>query len=563
MSSGRLYVARMIDTDQGGGAEQPIALTLSDLLQLPVLAGAKILAGRQGLFRVVLRFNVLDSPDADAVARPHELLLTTGYPFKSEPGFLPELIRKLDEAGVSGLAVQVGPHLAEMPEEAIAVADRRDFPLVQLPSDKSFDDILHGAFQALLNYQERRLSHSEQVRQSLMQIVLRGDGIDQIADELAKLVDAPVAVLRQDGRILGSSRLGELDLKLGSEPRLEVVDERTVRVPSGQLPAQVVIVSAGARLHGYVAAFVPVADPLNVEALESAALAAALEITKRLELQAVEDKYRSDLMHDLVTHVDDPEDALRRAGGFGWELERRLIAIVVRVDERLEPASGGLSRQPALAGALKHSVLHRDPGAAVAQFGNEVVVLTEAFEGDTGRVQATRFLQRIIKEVSTVVGCTVSAGQSRPVDHVSSIRRAYAQASDALVIGREIHGPGTVQHFADLGAYRILWQVGDPAELAQFATEMLGPLLDGGLKNEGLLETLDVLLSANGNIAEAARTLDLHYNTVRRRIERLESILGPVTTDRRTKMNVELALLAHLMLEGQREHRIRGPQANR
>jgi purine catabolism regulator len=554
-----MYLGRMADADADNGG-QPAGLTFSELLELPIFAGSEVVAGADGLSRIVVRFNVLDAPSAEAVARPGELLLTSGYPFRSEPSSLIGLIEDLDDAGVSGLALQVGPHLSEVPPGAIAAGDRLGFPLVRLPSDRTFDDILYGAFRALLNYQEWRLSHSEQVHQSLMQIVLRGDGLDQIADELAKLVAAPVAVLRSDGRVLGSAGLEELALRTSPDLRLEVVDERTVRCGDRRLPAQVVVVSAGARLHGYVVAFVTIPDPLNVSALESTALAAALEITKRLELQAIEDKYRSDLMHDLVTHVDDREDTLRRARGFGWQLERRLIAIVVRLDERLKSASNGeLSRQPALAGALRQSVIDRDAGAAVAQFGHEVVVLTEAFEGDRGRVQAQRFLQRIIKEVSAVVRCTVSAGQSRPVEGITAIRRAYAQASDALVIGREIHGPGTVQHFADLGAYRILWQVGDQGELSQFAHEMLGPLLTENADSDRLLDTLDMLLTTNGNIAEAARNLNVHYNTVRRRIERLESVLGPVTTDRRVKMNVELALLAHRMLQGQREHRIRGP----
>ena len=527
-------------------------LPLRGVLATPVLAGATVLAGARGLDRTVSRLNVMEVPDVLAFVKPEEFLLTTGYPLRERPDALPQLVADLDDRGLAGLGLKLGRYLDALPPDVLAVADERDFPLVRLPDGIAFDEVLNDVLGALLDQQAGRLARAERVHRAFLQVVLRGEGVQRIAEDLADLVESPALVVDGDGHLLGGARLGELPLPTGLDAHTTIAvaqDEQHLRVGDRLLPCVAVAIVAGPRRHGHVVA-VP-ADGRRTEdllALESAATVAALALTQRMQVQAVEGKYQSDLVHDLLRRVDDPADVLRRAAGFGWDLDRRLIALVVRPDERPDDRHDD-ALLPRLAVSVRATILDRDPRAAVVPFSAEVVVLTAAFEAPAdgsasdGRPRARTFVDDLVARAGQITGATVSAGLSRPVTDVRDVARAYEQATQAVTLGRETAGRGAVTHFDDLGAYRLLALVEDREELHAFAREVLGELAGDDKPALDLRRTLQALLDTGGNVAEAARRLHFHYNTLRYRIEKLESLLGPFMTDTRRRLDVQLALL--------------------
>lgn len=83
--------------------------------------------------------------------------------------------------------------------------------------------------------------------------------------------------------------------------------------------------------------------------------------------------------------------------------------------------------------------------------------------------------------------------------------------------------------FDDLGVYRLLSLVEDENELETFARETLRELTEETAEAQDMRKTLEVLLATNINIAETARKLHFHYNTLRYRVVKLEKMLGPFT----------------------------------
>src|SRR5450432_1422139 len=103
-------------------ARNEYPLKVRELLDLPSLAGSEVLAGIGGLDLLVTRINVMEVPDILPWVKPHELLLTTGFPLRDadtgqpfEAAALVELVEGLADRGVAALGVKAGRYLDALP----------------------------------------------------------------------------------------------------------------------------------------------------------------------------------------------------------------------------------------------------------------------------------------------------------------------------------------------------------------------------------------------------------------------------------------------------------------
>ncbi|MDA0633876.1 PucR family transcriptional regulator ligand-binding domain-containing protein [Nonomuraea sp. MCN248] len=509
-------------------------VSVGELLGVSTLADARLLAGESGLGRVVQRLNVMEVPDILAWVKPHELLLTTGYPLRNTPQSLGRLVTDLDDRGLAALAIKLGRYVDELPPEMVEQADRLGFPLILLPNDVGFDDILNQVLTDILNRQAAVLVRAEEAHRALVQVVLAGGGLDEVTAEVAALLDVSVAAVDGRGRVLASAGPHEAALR-------EIVGREGSSAPSGapasgpRVSASVPVI-AGGHHHGRIVAYSPAGSicDSDVGILERAATVAALAVTRQEAVHAVESKYRADFLRDVLTgRAGSIERVAARGRAFGWDLERPVTVLVAELD----PDGDERTAQDRLVTSWTAAMRRHDPRGAVAGFSHEVVAVVDA------SVDAARVARDAASAFADSPPVTFSTGTSRPSRGPDTLPEAYSQALKAARVGRQLHGPGAVAHFDQLGVYRLLSLVNDTDELHAFVRETLGPLAsDDDAENADLRRTLQVLLETNLNVAETARRLHFHYNTLRYRIGKLERLLGNFTDDPHLRLNLTLAL---------------------
>ncbi|HSE56411.1 MAG TPA: PucR family transcriptional regulator ligand-binding domain-containing protein [Nocardioidaceae bacterium] len=532
------------------------AMSVERMLSLPAFSGAEVLAGADGLDRVVRGANVMEVPDIVSWVRPEALLLTTGYPLREVGTGLAELVANLDDRGVSALAVKLHRYLDSLPEDMLAEADTRGLPIILVPDDVAFDDVLTQVFTNVVSERASVLERSDEVQRRLVDIVLSGGGVADVAASVSQLFSGVAMITTADGRVLAEA---------GDADHLARVQGSRAFHPSGRfrteassvgvhqvegLPGShaVVAIEGGRIDHGRLVVFHPgrVMSRVDLVVLGRAATVAAVSLTKEIAITAVESKYRGDFLRDVLSgRAGSPEDVLGHARALGWDMARPMVVVVAALEtEEAPPMTLGYEGPLELErfeAAWLGVVARQDPSVPVVGFASEVVALLPLLEGASpGQV-----VDPVLTGVAGDGGGgrrPFATGVSRPVAQVDSLPAAYEQARKALRVGRQLHGTRAVTYFDDLGVFRLLSLIEDAGELDRFVAETLGELAAPTEEAVDLRQTLQVLLDTNLNVAETARRLHFHYNTLRYRIGKLERMVGPFTTDPHLRMDLGLAL---------------------
>jgi purine catabolism regulator len=523
--------------------------------------GSRVLAGDHGLDRLVSRLNIMEDPDILSWVRANELLLSSGYPLRELPDILPGLFQELADRGVAGICVKPGHYLDLLPASVLAQAHRVGLPVIALPDGVGFEEVINQVLTAVLDRQADALARAEGMHRALVDIVLTGGGLDMLCAELAGMVQGAAMVTSTDGRVLASD---------GAPRELKAARALKCFDPSGRFLVEseplgtrlggngsahraVVRIAAGSLDHGRLVAFSTARELTgeDVLVLERAATVAAMAITKTQAVLAVESKYQADFLRDVfASRAGDAGQVIAHARSLGWDIGRPMVVVVAEADptdaQAELPPEELHHIQEEFANAWAEVVREHDAKAPVVGFSQEVVaVLGVPPDGDPDAM--TSVVADMAGQVSGDGGGgppSFSTGISRLISSPDELQGAYEQARKAVSVGRQMAGPSAVTHFDGLGIFRLLSLVPDTAELNSFAAEALGDLIAKDTQeNADLRMTLSVLLDTNLNVAETARLLHFHYNTLRYRIAKLERMLGPFTTDPQLRLTLSLALL--------------------
>jgi purine catabolism regulator len=128
-------------------------ITVADVLSLDVLSRAKLIAGAAGLDHTVRWIHVVEEPDVTRWVRGGEILLTTGQSLAQDPGLQESIIGELTGADLAGIFIATGRYLPQVPHVMREAGETHGFPVVDVPWDIPFIDIMQTVHELIVNEQ--------------------------------------------------------------------------------------------------------------------------------------------------------------------------------------------------------------------------------------------------------------------------------------------------------------------------------------------------------------------------------------------------------------------------
>jgi len=539
-----------------GQEPDEVPFSVQQLLELPLLKDARLVAGKAGAGRAITRVNVMEVPDVAQWVRPGEFLMTTGYPFREEPQRLLQLLPELAKRGVAALGVKAQRSFEAVPPEAAEEAEKLGFALVELPPDTIFSDVVKSVMERVLAQETSQLAVLQSRIQGMTRLLLDGSGLYAFLDAMEEMLDNPVAVVREQDKPWLSLSLREGEpaetwpllqaltfRQLGrgvSDGFMLLQNARRVYVspiPTRKMKQACLVLLERSR-------DITPLDALSVDRLSSLA---GLEMANVEAVREVEGKYLEQFMQDWLSgKIVSEMDWKLRADVCGCTIpEDKPMCAAMVVWGQNGPSADKLRE---FARRLRTDKLTALDGLLAAPVGGDLALVlsveTDREEIEASEQRLAKLLGKLHGELCAILGdgeLKLYAGKI--AGSPAALPGSWAQAKRARQVAEVCGLRSDVVPYDRLGVYALLYLIPSGEERGQFLKRYAIPLQQADRKGGGrLVETLDMFFRCNGNIKLTSEKLYAHYNTIVYRLEKIQSILGVSLDDPDDRLQLHLAL---------------------
>lgn len=528
-------------------------MLLLDLLKVPIFASARIIAGVEGLTRKVQSVNIMDAPDIIHFLKPGELLLTTAYVMKDDPQALQTLLSNMSQVGCAGIAIKTKRFLTEVPDQVIRLANELHFPIIELPLDHTLGEVLYKSVSCILEKRTEELKYSLESHRNFTNLVVQGQGIPEIVASLSALLETPVLLLDPGlSPLAASPHFGESPYSETLETLRVLLSSNLPNEPTknlcllepGQLPFRQLVIHPiqTVQLQGFLIAFSDENkdNPLPKLAVEQAVNVIRFELLKKQAVKERSRRYKNEFFTDLVEgFFTSEQEVLHRGKKYGLTdrcfffcivLKRDVITANsgIRVASPLEER--GSAERDMFYEVIKREILKTGLTFTIFSKNDAIdLVVSVAKKENEGLEMPAGLVDRLKEAILRIEhnsGSPVSLGVGKPVAKLLDCPVSYKEAVEALQYGYRSKRSRFVQFYTGKELIDLFRLVPEDELLSFYEDTFVG--LEGleDKERRELLKTLSVYLENQGQIADTAKQLFIHRNTVLYRLDKLQNLTG-------------------------------------
>ncbi|WP_240506573.1 PucR family transcriptional regulator [Thermoactinospora rubra] len=454
-------------------------ITVEDLVRSPALQ-LRVLGGEAGLARSVSWAHVSELEDPTPWLLGAEVIMTTGIAIPRTAAGQRAYLERLDDAGVSALALSAQLHVPPLHREFFAAAEERGMPLLEVPLAVPFIAIAQEVAAAVQEDARQRLGAQLQVFGALRWLAAEDLDTATLFRRLERLSGYDVYACTPQGRPLLDGvpvpDLSALPGEADAPPTIPGGFVLPVPAPGGPAGFLVAFEREGAR-------------PAGLAVVQHIATVAALQVAMARHERETLRREGAETLSELLQDVLDPATARRRLARMGLPVDGEAVLLVVRDadDDALRRSVDG----------LPHLMLRRGDGHYLLgppSLGTAVAALPG-----------------------------VSAGASRPFPPGESMRVAQREAVWAAARARE--SGRSLVHYGEDTTGR--WLPDDPWTLTALVEHVLGEALAYDARHGSrLLASVRTWMERDRRTEEAAAALHIHPNTLAYRLRRFAELTG-------------------------------------
>lgn len=550
-----------------------MAIYVKDLLMEEEMNGARLISGEEGLDNEIKGVTIIEAPDIVKWINGGEVLLTGLYAFRScsmedFKNYIDELVKKK----ISALILKRGKPVEgaeDKVEYLIQFSRKHTIPILEVPFEISFRDVMSRLMERLFNEEVTRLKYFKTTHDNFSALVLGsesiGVAIDQILDVLAKLIRNPVAAFNRQLDCIGASEGAERSLEIQKDAQsyepgvYSNYEYLRQQIENRQQYIVKVKLNLRERLYLVITEEEDSFDVMDAIATESAIWALQFELVRQYSVTELEKKFQNDIMHNILNgKIDSISELQKNTSLLGVPINGSFRVIVFGLkgeDRDKRDFKSKISDTNLLSDAIACQMIN----VKIYNDLDRIVVVKEVNKEQT-QEEYRQEIREIVDNVQAYVSrqdkeLQVKAGVGKVVEGVINLPDSFKEANEAFTfvdIAGEISEDGNSQVtlFSDLGIFKLLCQLDNPELLLEYVPEGLQKLYNYKKPQRyDLLITLKTYLDRNLNLSKTAQDLFVHYKTASYRIEKIAKITGVDFDNANEVLAFRIGLVVYKMIE--------------
>jgi PucR family transcriptional regulator, purine catabolism regulatory protein len=464
---------------------------------------------------------------------------------------LAEVVESLAGAGVAGVAVD-----GEVSQTAVAVAKERGLALMILPENTGLAGVERAVNKLILNQAAQLTERAMEMQRQLTRLAAENRDLNSLLQVIARAT-AKAIVVHDDAGVLmaqvyptvgrrglsGRSLIQNLPYSAFQKWLDNEAPNNQGAIVSSPI-GYTTVLKVEKRVAGYLSLVVKdeEIDDFDRLVLTYGADVCAIELAKTRAISAAVEQARGDWVQMWLSGTPADDDLLTtRAQHGGFDARSAYIVAVFRA---ITENGQGLPLE-SLISLVRDDMTRRQIEGAVGQYV-DVIVALYPLENLTQITRVRTAIEELREQLAmrTPSGL-VAAGISRPAEGLRALREGYREAKDAVSIAQELGDIEKTTFYGDLKLYQLLLALKERnlEHMTRFYDETLGPLVEhDDRKQSDLIRTLNGFFEANGNLAQAAKDLDVHRNTLVYRLERISELTELDLNDADNRLILHLSL---------------------
>ncbi len=282
--------------------------TVKEFLSANYMKDAVLLGGKTGINRHINCITVFDSPDGMKFLKGNEIVLTSSYALV-EIDDIANFMSELYNANVACMAFK-NKYIGNLTSKMIEVADELDFPLIEVPKEITWAEIISEFYCHLFSYQYEVISFTEKVHTTFTDMVLNGVNIDEITMKLNELIKYPVVLLNEFYEVMDSKGI-DLNMLDSSKNINETIMQYKQLLNKynycyttyGSSRLLIKQIGSGTTLYGYLLVFLSIDEDLEVlqmKAIEYASTVITLELIHQRQKDELEKRLYGNFLNSIL-----------------------------------------------------------------------------------------------------------------------------------------------------------------------------------------------------------------------------------------------------------------------